>query len=144
MSSQVEVERLIPHPVEKVFDRYADHAGWSDWAGFGKVYVEREGAPDRNGVGSVRAFALVPRLREEVVGYDRPRRVAYTLIRGGGPLTNHMGEVLFSPEGSATRVTWKVSFRSLIPGLGAPLAWALTRLFRKMLAALDRDLGRRA
>ena len=142
--SQVQVERLIPHPVEKVFDRYTDHTSWSRWGGFGRVYVEREGVPDKNGIGSVRAFSLVPGLREEVVGFERPRRVAYTVTRGAFPITDHLGEVTFEPEGEATRMTWRVTFRSRIPGLGRVIEVGLTRLFRKMLARLERDLGRPA
>jgi len=141
----VEVERLIPHPIEVVFARYVDHAGWTDWAGLGRVRLVREGSPNRDGVGAVRAFALSPGLREEVTRLEAPRRMEYRVTQGAYPLTDHHGEVLFASEGAGTRVTWRVSFRSRLPLLGRPLQRGLGWLFRRMLASLARDLdGRRA
>jgi hypothetical protein len=40
-------------------------------------------------------------------------------------------------------VTWRVSFRSPIPGLGWPLSRALGALFGRALAGLAGDLARR-
>ena len=42
----ITVERFIDHPIEEVFRRYTDHEGWSEWAGFGKVRLAREGSPE--------------------------------------------------------------------------------------------------
>jgi uncharacterized protein YndB with AHSA1/START domain len=140
---RVEVERVIPQPIERVFDRYTDHAGWSDWAGVGKVRLVQEGAPDRNGVGAVRAFASTPGLREEVVLFERPSRMEYRVTAGPVPMKDHLGEVMFAREGeNATRLTWRVSFRSKIPGIGWLIARGLGVLFRRMLSGLERDLAR--
>jgi len=139
---RIEVERLIPHPIERVFRRYTDHAGWSEWAGLGIVRLVREGAPDRNGVGSVRAFALAPGLREEVIVFEPPRRQEYRVTRAAFPLTDHHGEVIFTPEGPGTLVTWRVTFRSKVPGLGWPVERGIAALFRWMLRRLARDLDR--
>jgi uncharacterized protein YndB with AHSA1/START domain len=141
--NQVETQRSFHHPIEKVWARYTDHVGWSDWAGVGAVRLEREGTPERNGKGSVRAFAASPGLREEVTCFEPPQRMEYRITRGALPITDHHGEVLFSPEGQGTRVTWRVSFRSRVPGLGWVLERALTVLFRRMLAGLARDLDKR-
>jgi uncharacterized protein YndB with AHSA1/START domain len=137
----VEVERIFPHPVERVFRRYTDHAGWTDWAGLGRVRLTREGSPDRNGVGAVRAFSASPGLREEITLFEPPSRMEYRVTRGA-PLADHHGEVLFAPEGFGTRLTWRASFRSTIPGLGWPMERLITILFRRMLASLARDLDR--
>ncbi len=139
----VEVQRLFNHPIERVWARYTDHVGWSEWAGMGAVRLEREGAPERDGVGSVRAFAASPGLREEVTVFEPPRHMEYRVIRGAFPLADHHGDVRFEADGSGTRVIWRVSFRSRIPGLGWPVERALTVLFRRMLAGLARDLDRR-
>jgi uncharacterized protein YndB with AHSA1/START domain len=144
---RIEVERIFPHPVERVFRRYTDHAGWTEWAGLGRVRLTREGFPDRNGVGSVRAFSSTPGLREEVVLFEPPveggpGRMDYRVVQGPVPLRDHHGEVHFEPEGSGTRVTWRVSFRSAIPGLGWILTRGLRVLFARMLASLGRDLDR--
>jgi uncharacterized protein YndB with AHSA1/START domain len=139
---RVEVERYFSHPVERVFRRYTDHAGWTDWAGLGTVRLTREGSPDRNGVGAVRAFSTAPGLREEVVRFEPPTRMEYRVI-GGVPIKDHHGEVLFASEGSGTRLTWRVTFRPAIPGLGWPTERLLTVLFRRMLASLARDIDAR-
>lgn len=140
----VEVERHFPHPIEVVFSRYVDHAGWSDWAGLGRVRLVREGSPDPNGVGAVRAFSLSPGLREEVVAFARPERMEYRVTQGAYPLTDHHGEVLFSSAGAGTRVIWRATFRSKIPLLGRPIELGLGWLFGRILAGLARDLDRRA
>lgn len=139
----VVVERVFDHARDRVFERYADHEGWSRWAGFGKVWLAREGTSDRNGVGSVRAFRITPGLREEVTRFEPPTRMEYRVVAGPVPITGHRGEVLFEPEGRGTRVRWRASFRPLLPGTG----WALRRMveltFRRMLSGLARDLESR-
>ena len=154
----VEVERFFPHPVEQVFRRYTDHVGWSEWAGLGKVRLTREGSPDKNGVGAVRAFSTALGLREQVTRFEPPLGVAagephapsassaarmeYRICQGALPLADHNGEVLFTPQGSGTRMNWRVSFRCPIPGLGWPIERGLGVLFRRILARLARDLAR--
>ena len=146
---RIEVERTFPHSVERVFRRYTDHVGWSDWAGLGKVRLVHGGSPDRNGVGAVRAFAVAPGLREEVVRFDPPAddrasaRMDYRVVAGPIPMKDHLGEVTFVPEGEGTRLTWRVSFSKTLPGLGGAVERALTMLFRRMLAGFARDLDRR-
>ena len=141
--SRVEVDRFFAHPAERVFRRYTDHAGWSDWAGVGRVWLTREGAPERDGVGAVRAFASTPGLREEVTVFEPPARMEYRVVAGPVPMADHRGEVLFAPEGTGTRLTWRVSFRSTIPGLGWVIERGLGVLFRRMLTAFGRDLDAR-
>jgi uncharacterized protein YndB with AHSA1/START domain len=140
----VRVERSFEHPIDAVFDRYTDHVGWSEWAGVGQVRLAREGTPERDGVGCVRAFAVPASLQEEVTAFERPRRMEYRVIRGAFPMTDHRGEVLFAPEGAGTRVTWRVSFRWRLPGTGWLVDRALAAFFRRVLDALARDLDRRA
>jgi uncharacterized protein YndB with AHSA1/START domain len=139
----VTVERSFDHPIEAVFRRYTDHAGWSDWAGFGKVRLVREGSPERDGTGSVRAFANAPGLQEEVTRFEPPSRMDYRISQGGFPLTDHHGEVHFETEGKGTRVTWRVSFRSRLPGTGWALRRGIDMMFRRVLAGLARDMDAR-
>jgi uncharacterized protein YndB with AHSA1/START domain len=147
----VEVERLFHHPVDRVFRRYTDHVGWSDWAGLGRVRLTREGSPDRDGVGAVRAFSTAPTLREEVTvfeppvpGSSAPARMEYRVLPGIVPMDDHHGEAIFTPEGSSTRLTWRVTFRPRIRGLGWIIERGLGLLFPRMLASLERDLDARA
>lgn len=135
---RVEVERVIEAPPEVVFARYTDHAGWSRWAGAGKVSLAREGSPDRNGVGCVRAFEAAMGLQEEVIEFDPPRHMAYRVIRGGFPLKDHRGDVRFEPHAGGTRVVWSAEFGSRIPLSGRPLARFVHVVFRVLLRRFAR------
>jgi uncharacterized protein YndB with AHSA1/START domain len=138
----VEVERVFTQPLDRVFARYTDHAGWTEWAGVGRVRLARPGSPDPNGKGAVRAFSSTPGLREEVIAFDPPRRMEYRIVAGPVPMKDHHGEVVFAEHGTGTRLTWRVTFRPAIPGLGWAMERGLTLLFRRMLASLARDLDR--
>ena len=60
------------------------------------------------------------------------------LGEGGLPMKNHLGEVVFEPDGDGTLVTWRCRFDSKIPGLGGPLRVIVTRVFRTALDGLAR------
>ena len=138
----VEVRHVFHDPVQRVWDRYTDHAGWTTWAGLGKARLTREGVPAPNGVGCVRAFsrAGITAVHEEVTSFEPPKRMTYKIVRGGGPLKDHRGEVVFEPHSGGTLVTWRAEFGSRIPGLGGLLRLAIERMFRHALAGLDAHL----
>lgn len=136
----VEVEAIIPAAIDKVWARYTDHVSWSRWAGLGPVHLDREGSPPPNGVGCIRVIGRGRlAVREEVVDFEPPRRMTYRIIGGAVPLRDHFGEVLFEPEGEATRIVWRCRFRSGIPGLGGVARRLISRMFRNVLAALARQ-----
>jgi uncharacterized protein YndB with AHSA1/START domain len=135
----VEAVRRFDAPPEDVFRVYTDHAGWSEWSGLGASRLEREGSPDRNGVGAVRALGppILP-AREEVLEFEPPRRMVYRVLSGGLPMRDHRGEVTFEPDDDGTRVVWRCRFESRVPGLGAAMAWLVTRVFERALDGLAR------
>jgi hypothetical protein len=138
---QVEVRQFIGAPIETVWDRYTDHVSWTDWAGLGRVRLERQGVPAPNGVGCVREISnLGVKLYEEVLTFDRPQRMTYRIMRGAMPIRNHRGEVVFEPRDAGTLVTWRCQFDSRIPGMGGAFRAVLTRLFRNALQSLARRL----
>jgi len=139
---RIEVRHFFHAPVQAVWDRYTDHAGWTDWAGLGTARLTREGVPAPNGVGCVRAFsrAGITAVHEEVTGFDPPRRMAYRIVKGGGPIKHHQGEVVFEPQADGTLLTWRVQFRAGIPGLGGILRATIEGMFRRALARLDDHL----
>ena len=111
---------------EVVFDIVADGAGWSRWAGpmVVRSWWEREGSPAPGGVGAIRALGLKSvGSREEIVEYDPPRHLAYTVLRGL-PVRDYRADVRLEPEGNGTRIVWGGSFRPKVPGTGP-----LVRLF---------------
>jgi SAM-dependent methyltransferase/uncharacterized protein YndB with AHSA1/START domain len=134
----VEVERRFDAPPAQVWKVYTDHAGWGAWAGLGRARLETEGHPDRNGVGAVRCFTSGGiSVFEEVLSFDPPKRMTYRVVRGGIPIMkDHLGEVVLEPDGAATRLIWRCRFGSKVPGLGAPMRWMITRLFRQALEGL--------
>jgi uncharacterized protein YndB with AHSA1/START domain len=140
---RVEIERVLAHPIDDVFRCYTDHVGWSRWAKMGAVSLAREGSPDVNGVGAVRAFRAAPGLEEEVVTFEPPHRMEYRVVKGGFPITDHHGEVLFAKDGSGTRVTWRVSFRSKVPGVGKVLESGIGKVFERILDGLTKELDKR-
>lgn len=136
---QVEVRRRIDGPRQAVWDVYTDHVSWTDWAGVGKVRLDREGDPPPNGAGCVRVIrAGGVSAYEEIVDFEPPRRMTYRLVKGGIPIADHLGEVIFEDDGDGTRVVWRCRFRSKIPGLGFLLRAIVTRVFRRTLDGLAR------
>ena len=134
---QVEVVRRFPEPPERVFAVYTDHAGWSRWAGVGSSRLARPGHPHPNGTGALRLLGPGPfAAREEVLDFEPPKRMTYRVVGGGIPLRNHLGEVLFEPDGGGTRVVWRCRFESGVPGLGPLLRGIVTRVFRRALEGL--------
>ncbi|HEY2775139.1 MAG TPA: SRPBCC family protein [Candidatus Binatia bacterium] len=133
----IEVKRHFRAPVADVWDRYTDHADWKNWAGFSDSWLEKEGRPDRNGVGCIRVLSSNGvKVYEQVVEWEPGRRFAYRIIRGGLPLKDHYGETMFAPDGDGTMITWRVRFDSRIPGLGWLMRLIVERIFRNGLDGL--------
>lgn len=133
----VEVKRRFRAPVDEVWSRYTDHADWKNWAGFSNSWLEKEGTPDRNGVGCVRGFGSNGvNVYEQVVEWEPTRRFAYRIIRGGLPMKGHYGETMFEPDAGGTLVTWRCRFDSKIPGLGWAMRMFVERIFRGALDGL--------
>ena len=135
---EVSVKKDIPARRQAVWDVYTDHMSWNGWAGIGKVRLEREGRPVPNGVGCVRVISAGGMsVHEEVLSFDAPVRMTYRVIRGGLPIKNHHGEVVFDdgPSGGTT-ITWRCRFESRIPGLGFLWTLIIRRVFRDTLQGL--------
>ncbi len=138
---RVEVQRVFNAPIDTVWARYTDHVGWTRWAGLGTVRLDRQGTPAPNGVGAVRAISSAGvTVYEEVLTFEPPKRMTYRVVKGGIPIKDHLGEVLFEARGDGTLITWRCQFESKIPGLGVLFRILITRLFSKALTGLSRQL----
>ncbi len=136
---EVEVVRRFSAPPQAVWDVYVDHARWQDWAGVGRSLLETEGRSDRNGTGALRVLGPGPmRAFEEILDFEPPKRMTYRVVKGGLPMRDHLGEVRFEPDGDGTRVVWRCHFESRVPGAGALMRLAVTRVFRGALEGLAR------
>jgi uncharacterized protein YndB with AHSA1/START domain len=138
----VEVEEVVEAPVERVWARYTDHVSWSEWAGMGRVRLERQGEPPPNGVGCVRVIGSAGvAVHEEVLRFEAPRFMSYRVVRGGIPIDNHLGEVFFEAHPRGTLVRWCCRFDSRVPGLGGAFRRLIQFLFARALRGLKRDLA---
>jgi hypothetical protein len=128
-----EVEVRSAAPIERVWARLADAEGWSTWARFSRSSYEREGE-GRHGVGAIRVFGTGPiRSREEVVAFEPPRHLGYTLL-SGLPVRGYRADVLLRPDGEGTLVRWSSTWDSAWPGMG----WFMRRAVGDVAKALAR------
>ena len=134
---QLEVKRQIAGAPQQVFDAYTDHVSWSEWAGFGPARLAREGVPAPNGVGCVRVIGpALTAAHEEILSFEPPKRMTYTIVKGFPVIRNHFGEVDFEPRDGGTLVTWRCRFESRVPLLGGLIRAALIRAFTRALDGL--------
>jgi hypothetical protein len=131
---QVEVIQAVEGSLQETWDVYTDHAGWKNWSGLRHSSLEKEGAEDRNGAGAVRSLGSYGfNAFEEILDFNPPERMTYRVVKGGLPMKNHLGEVLFEPDGPGTRVTWRCRFDSGIPGTGWFMRLYVAWFFRSAL-----------
>ena len=125
-TASYEVVGHSPARPEKVFELLADGAGWSRWAGpmIVRSWWESEGTPAPGGVGAIRALGM-KRVgsREEIVAYDPPTHLAYTIL-SGLPVRDYLANVRLTPDGTGTRIEWSGTFTPKLPGTSG-----LVRLF---------------
>lgn len=133
-------------PPEQVFELVADANTWSRWAGpmimssgFGE-----EGSPAPGGVGAVRRLgSRWFSTKEEIVEYDPPHYLAYTIL-GRSPLRDYRAIVALDPSDGGTRITWAGAFEPVVPGTGPVFAWLLKRIVGGMARGLARYANKQA
>ena len=135
----VVVTRASRAPIETVWKLLANADGWRTWASFTKSGLEREGSPERDGVGAIRRFGFpVFTSREEVVAFDAPSHLAYILHRGL-PLRGYRSDVTLTPTSGGTEIEWRSSF----DGRAAD-GWFWQRFLKMTLSDFARRLARAA
>lgn len=121
---------------EVVWSLVADASGWQRWSPMDESGLEQPGSPEADGVGAIRRFRTGRIVsREQVIAFEGPRRLAYTLL-SGLPLRDYRADVLLTPSPSGTRVEWKSQFRAKVFGTGWIYGFMLRRFLRQLLAAL--------
>lgn len=137
------VEAVVPTngSADAAWALLADLPAWASWAPVGSVTVEQPG--DAQGVGMVRLMRTGPlkvRERAEVLDADA-RRFEYTLV-SGLPIRDYRAVVTVAKEGDAARITWRSTFRPLIPGTGIVFATILRKVLGDYAAALAKAADR--
>jgi Polyketide cyclase / dehydrase and lipid transport len=131
---------------EAVFAVLADATRWREWAGF-MITVsewEREGDPAPGGVGAIRRLGRPPAYAsEQILEYDPPRHLAYTIVRGL-PVRGYHADIDFlgSPDGGTT-IRWSGAFEPKIPGTGALFAAVLGRIVHGYATSAAAEAERR-
>ncbi len=134
-----EVTARSTAPPERVFELLADAATWPLWAGFLVAHGswEREGTPPPGGVGAIRKLGRWPMYgREEIVAYEPPTHLAYTIVRGQ-PVRSYRAEVTLALDGDGTLITWAGIFDPLIPGTSK----LMTGFFRRIITTFANGLA---
>lgn len=96
-----------------------DHVRWSEWMPAKKVLLEKEGSPERNGVGAVRVFKIIGGIsaaKEEIVEWEPPHSMSY-ILHSSFPTKNYRSTVKLVPDGDdKCRLFWESNWESVIPG----------------------------
>jgi len=115
----------VDAPQKTMWRVMTDHVRWCDWMPASKVVLEKQGAPERNGLGAVRVFKVaggVSASREEVVGWESPHSMSY-ILHSSFPMKNYRSTMKLIADGpDRCRLFWKSNWQSAIPTwLGAKL-----------------------
>jgi len=136
--------RQVSAPPQTVFDVIADHRGYADITPLRASELEREGEPAPNGVGAIRVFRSVgPALREEVLSYEPPSRLSYTML-SGAPLRDHVGTVELTPRDGGTEVVWAIRTNPTLPLVGGAVVAVAKRAVGQLLNGVASESERRA
>jgi uncharacterized protein YndB with AHSA1/START domain len=139
LACSYEVTARSAAPPERVFAPLADATGWPQWAGslIAHGSWEREGSPPPGGVGAIRKLGRWPLYgREEIVRYEPPAHIAYTIVKGQ-PVRNYYADVALTPDCDGTLITWTATFDPLIPGTGK----LVTAFFRRIITTFANGLA---
>lgn len=113
------VTKLIPAPIDEVFEAYTQHEKLAEVVGVRSCRVTRPGDTEHNGLGAVRELDCGPiRLREEITGFDRPNRMQYRIVDSRPRADHRYGQVDFIQTAEGTQVTWTTIFGIRVPGIG--------------------------
>jgi uncharacterized protein YndB with AHSA1/START domain len=144
--SVVEATARSKAPREVVWRVLADARAWSAWGDWQTTELEREGDPPPDGVGAIRRFTRRPvTTREEVVLFDPPSRLAYTLL-SGIPVRDYRAEVTLSDAGGGgTNIHWESRFDAKVhamdPVMRRLVGTVIADIAQKVAAEADRQAG---
>jgi hypothetical protein len=115
-------------PVTEVWPLVGEAHRWKDWSFLTRSDLERTGDPVPDGVGARRRFTRYGiGSREEVVAWDPPRHLAYTIL-SGFPVRHYRADVTLTPEGGGTLIDWSATFDEKIPATGRLMAMVITQM----------------
>jgi uncharacterized protein YndB with AHSA1/START domain len=129
-----------------VFEVLADATRWREWAGRMITVSDwaREGDPAPGGVGAIRRLGRPPAFAlEEILEYDPPHHLAYTIVRGL-PVRGYHADIDLAAAVGGTIIRWAGAFEPKVPGTGALLAAVLGHIVHGYATAAAAEAERRA
>ena len=123
---EIDVYRHAEAPIEAVWTVISDHRGYVGWAKIPSSELEVEGTPEPDGVGAIRCLGAPPLVaREQVVAFDPPHAMSYTIL-SGLPVEGYRADVVLeTTSDGGTDIRWKGRF------VAAPIG--LTGVMRRIL-----------
>ena len=138
------VHRSVAAPMDVVFDVVSDHRGYVDVSVFRSATLEREGDPEPDGVGAIRALKVIgPTMREQVTAFERPSLLEYKAL-SGVPARSHTGTVKLGVEGRGTSLSYRVDSVPKIPMPPAVWSTILRPGFKRLVHDIAKEAERRA
>jgi hypothetical protein len=126
----IRVNCYIHAPVETVFDAVSDHESFFAGGNIKVARLEREGSPERNGLGCVRLIRTpAVRFVEEITSFERPVAFEYRIRECSLPIDHEGSKLVFTRRGDGTEIDWTATFEVPVALIGA----ALTRRWRNAL-----------
>jgi hypothetical protein len=139
-------------PVEGLWPLIGEAARWREWSFLDRSVLERDGAPDPDGVGALRSFTRFGiGSTELVVEWDPPSHLAYAILKGF-PVKDYRADVVLTsmdvaggggPGHPGTALTWSVTFDAKYPATGAlmrvVLGAIISRFARQVCRYADRQ-----
>jgi hypothetical protein len=103
---------------------------WKEWSFLDRSDIIRDGEPAPDGVGALRRFTRYGvGSTEEVVAWEPPHHLAYSIIKGY-PVRHHRADVVLTSDGVGTTINWSATFDELVPGTGHLMTLVTKRLIR--------------
>lgn len=129
----ITVNRTIPAPIERVFERLTEHARYQEFRGVSESKLLQTGPEHQNGVGAVRFIqAGIIKFVEAITDYAPPSDdqqtvtgyMGYLIKETNLPIKHHGGNMEFISvnDGQATQVVWKTTITCTIPVFGGQFA----------------------
>jgi Polyketide cyclase / dehydrase and lipid transport len=127
-----------------VFDVLTDHRGMAAITALRYPRLEREGSPEPNGVGAVRALGAVgPPFREEVTEFERPHRFSYRALSGVPTASEHGGTIDLTEQGGQTLLRWRVNSSTKLPLPDAVWVALVRPVIKQLLNGVVKESERR-
>lgn len=113
----VRVKKTINVRIEDVFDAYTDHEALGTLPVVRSAKLTRHGNTEKNGLGAIREVdGGVLWLREEIIGFERPRLMEYSIVQSRPPTEHRLGRVEFAENADGgTEIIWTTVFSLRLP-----------------------------